>query len=77
MMDRAKISAHNRAGYDHSRLRDGTSGYRSRTDGGRLERLMYEAAHDHNVDHIVDDLDLVNRIGSKHPHLNYHHPGHN
>ena len=29
MMDRAKINSHNRAGCNHSRLRDGTTGYRS------------------------------------------------
>ena len=71
MMDSAKISAHNRAGLNHSRLRDGTSGYRSRADGGRLERLMYEANHDHNMDHIVNDVDTIDRIGSSNPHLRY------
>ena len=64
MMDSAKISSHNRAGLNHSRLTDGTSGYRSRADGGRLEKLMYEASHDHNMDHIVNDVDLIDRIGS-------------
>ena len=71
MMDKSRISAHNRAGCNHSRLRDGTSGYRSRADGGRLEKLMYEASHDHNMDHIVNDVDLIDRIGSSHPHLKY------
>ncbi len=71
MMDSAKISAYNRAGLNHSRLTDGTSGYRSRADGGRLEKLMYEASHDHNMDHIINDVDLIDRIGSSHPHLKY------
>jgi hypothetical protein len=38
---------------------------------------MYEASHEHNVDSIVDDVDLIDKIGSSCPHLKHHHPAHN